>query len=800
MKALFALCLVAAPVALCHAQSAGRVTGRLLDERGKPLPFATVLLQQAQDSAWVKVELSQPDGSFGFAGIGPGRYRIVVSMMGYRTYRSMPFALTPAQPAATLPEVQLAAATQQLRGVEVVAQKPLLEMQAGKMVVNVAGSPAAAGASALEVLQKVPGLLVLNDRLSLAGREGVIVLIDGRTTQYTDVVSVLKDYPSSSIEKMEVMTQPGAAYDAAGSAGIINIILKKDAALGTNGSATLTAAYGRFGKGAATLDLNHRRKALNVFGNYGYTYRKTYEQLNTDRAASEAGQSVSYAQRSYQPRTSHVHTARLGADYRLSPRQTLGVLVNGYAVGTAVAAENQIEVDRAGELTRTTTRNRIDRRTTSYAGNLNYKLALDTLGRELVADADYSRYHSGSTSRLTNALADDDRTTQQLRFEQPTDIELRSAKADYRHPLGRTAKLAAGAKASRVAIDSRLDFARLTSAGWQPEPARSDHFRYQERISAAYLSLDQQWTGVQLQAGLRAEHTHSVATSVALAKTVRRDYLQLFPSLSVDKALTKQLGVNLAYGRRIDRPSYQDLNPSIVYLDPYSQQKGNPFLKPQFTNSYKAALTYEKQPVLQFSYTRTANAINLATGQQDSVLYSTTANFGRLDNYSATLNFPLNLGQRISGFGGTNVFYNEYRSQYLGGEYRNARLSAMFYLQSKVRLPQRVNLEVTGFYHTAGVNGLVNFRPFGMLGLGLQKSFWHELAQLRVSASDVLFTGKQRGTVRYQDMDVRFFTQNESQQVRVSFSYRFGNQQLLAARKRNTGLEEERGRVKADKE
>jgi outer membrane receptor protein involved in Fe transport len=798
MKTLLTLTLAAAPL-LVQAQTAGRITGRLLDEQQQPLPYATVLLQATADTTQLKVELSKADGSFGFNAVAPGRYRVVVTMLGYQPHRTAAFELSGA--AVELPTVRLAPVAQQLKGVEVVGQKPLLEMQSGKMVVNVAGSPAVAGASAIEVLQKVPGLVVMNNRISLAGREGVIILLDGRTTHYTDVVSVLKDFPSSNIEKIEVLTQPGAAYDAAGSAGIINIILKKNADLGTNGTATFTGGYGRFGKGGAGLDLNHRTRAVNVFGSYGYNYRKTYEQLNTDRVVSSPAGPVTYAQQSYQPRASHVNTARAGADFSLSPRQTLGVLLTGYTTRTDVEAENRIDVQAASGLARNTTRNLSQRKTDSYAGNVNYKLALDSLGRELVLDADYSRYKSGNDSRLTNALeSSDGPALELLRFNQQTAINLRSAKADYRQPVGKTGKLAAGAKFSDVDIDSQLDFARLNQSAWVPVPGRSDHFRYEERISAAYVSLDKAVAGLQVQAGLRAEHTHSVARSLALDRTVRRSYMQLFPSLSVEKPLTAKLGVNLSYGRRIDRPSYQDLNPSIVYLDPYTQQYGNPFLRPQFTNAYKAAVTYQKQPVLLLAYNRTNNAISLVTNQSDDVLFSTTTNLGRLDNYSGTLNFPLSLGKLVSGYGGTNVFYNQYRSQYLGGEYRRGRLSAMVYLQSKVRLPQNVSLEVSGFYHSAGLNGLIAFRPFGSATVGLQKSFLKDQAQLRISASDVFFTNKQRGTVLYQDMNIRFFTQSETQQIRASFSYKFGNQRLQAARKRATGLDEERGRVKSDKE
>jgi outer membrane receptor protein involved in Fe transport len=780
-----------------QAQGTGQVTGQLLDAQQRPVAFATVLLRQVRDTTWVRGEVASAEGRYTFTKLPASQYQLTVLLLGYQPYRSAPFTLAAAA-TVPLPTVQLTLASQQLRGVEVVGQKPLLEMQPGKLVLNVAASPTAAGATALELLQKIPGLVVLNDRLSLAGREGLTILLDGRTTHYTDVVSMLKDFPGSSIDRVEVLTQPGAAYEAAGSAGVLNIILKKNTSLGTNGTLTGTAGYGRFGKAGGALDLNHRtRRGLNVFGNYGYNYRRTYEQLNTDRVTTEAGQPVAYAQRSYQPRTAGVHTTRVGADLPLTRHQSLGVLLTGYAAGTQVDYENRIDVTSAAQTYLNTTRNDNQRRTGSYAANLNYKLALDSAGRELLLDADYSTYRAGNDNRLTNSLPDN--TEQQLRFDQQTDIVLRSARADYHHPLG-TAKLAAGAKVSAADIDSQLDFARLAPGGWQPVPGRTDHFQYTEQLVAGYLSLDRQWAGVQVQAGLRGEHTHSVATSVALSRTVGRDYFQLFPSLSLSRALTKKLGTSLAYGRRIDRPGYQDLNPSIVYLDPYSQQQGNPFLRPQLTDSYSAALTYQQQPVLQLAYNRTTDPISLVTGQQDSVLYSTTTNLGRLSHYSATLNFPLNVGKLLSGYGGINLFYKQYQGEYLSGQYRQGQLSGLAYLQTTVRLPQGVRLEVSGFYHSAGVNGLIAFRPFGSATVGLQKSVWHDQLQVRLMAADVFFTNKQQGTVRYQDLDIRFFTQSESRQVRLSLSYNFGNQKLKAARARTTSLDDERGRVKSDRD
>ncbi|TGE19880.1 outer membrane beta-barrel protein [Hymenobacter elongatus] len=788
MKALFTSFLFLLTCGATLAQQRFSVSGRLLDTWQQPVPFATVALL-APDSSVVAATQSTAAGTYKLGNVVAGRYRVRTLAMGYTQGRSGELVVAKD---VVVPDLVLVAAAQALREVQVVGRKPLLEMQAGKMIVNVAGS-LTAGSTALEALQKVPGLVVMNDRLSLAGREGLIILLDDRTTQYTDVVSVLRDFPSSNIERIEVSTQPDASRDAAGSAGIINIILKKNTAVGTNGSLTLGAAYGRFGKGNAGLDLAHRAQRLSLFGGYSHALRKTYDQLNTERQAAEP--EARYAQQSYQPRTTNGHTFRTGADYSLTRRQTVGVLLTGYTNRTAVAGQS---TTIAGNGSAATTDNATRRLTDSYAANLNYKLKFDTLGRELTADANYSRYQYTVGSDILNTIRSNQGLTlrQPLRNTQQTLIGLRTARLDYAWPLRQGLLLSLGTKTSQADIESALQLTATGTGG----PTRDDDFRYTEQVSAGYGQLEGSGKRWNWQAGLRAEQTRSTATARTTDSTVARSYTQLFPTLSIDRVLLKAVSLNAAYSRRIDRPSYQDLNPSIVYLDPYTSQRGNTLLKPQFTNSYKLGLLYNKQPFLLLNYSRTHDAISLVTATEDSAVYSTSANLDQLDRYSVTLNLPVNLGKMLTGYAGVNVFYNQYLSQYLGSTYRNGRTSATFYGQMNVKLPLHLTAEASGYFQTSGLNGLISFRSFGALNLGVQKTLLQERATLRLGMNDVLFTAKQRGTVRYQELDVRFLSYGESQQVQMSFSYKLGNQQLKALRKRTTGLEEERGRVKLDKE
>ncbi|GAA4363380.1 outer membrane beta-barrel family protein [Hymenobacter saemangeumensis] len=762
------------------------MSGRLLDEKQQPLPFATVLLRPVQDSTQTTAEQSGADGSYSFRKVASGSYRVTVIALGYRTQRSAPFAV--GGTAVVLPTMKLAPAAQQLSDVQVVGRKPLLEMRNGKMIVNVEGS-VTAGATALEVLQQVPGLLVMNDRISIAGREGVVILIDGRTTRYTDVTSLLKDFPSNSIERIEVMNQPDASYDAAGNVGVINIILKKNVDLGTNGTVAASVGYGRFAKAAANIDLNHRAGKLNVFGNLGLARRKTYEQLNTERDASEPGSR--YLQRSYQPRTSTPGSLRLGADYSLSKRQTLGVLVTGYSNRISTEAENGVTAPNNIEVA---TLNSTRRRTDTYAANLNYRLQLDSLGRELTADVDYSYYELGSLGKVRNDF--NTGTDENLRNDQKVGIGLRSAQLDYRWPLRPTLKLRFGAKTSQADIRSNLDFVGGSND-------RIESFQFVEGIQAGYVQAEGEHLGFSWQAGLRGEWTNNRGHSTKNNSNdlrFTREYAQLFPSFNVDRVLHKAVGLNAAYSRRIDRPSYQDLNPNIIYLDPYTQQRGNENLTPQFTNNYKLALTYNKQPFVVLSHSRTSDVISMVTKTDGPLIYSISENLDFQNSYSVAVNAPLSFLKQLTGYVGVNVARNEYVYLDGGVSTRAARTAATFYGQANVQLPYKLKLEASGFYQTAGLSGIVRFQALGSLNLGAQKSLLNDRATLRLTVNDVLFTNKQRGSVGFQGADVQFLSYYESQQVRLSFSYKLGNQQLKAARKRATSLEEERGRVKTEKE
>jgi ferric enterobactin receptor len=511
------------------AQSPAAVSGAVRSAAGAAIDYATVTLHRAKDSTVVKAEFSDDKGQFVFEQTAGGQYLVSAAQVGFERQWSGPFAVSGEKVA--LPALTLAAsATTQLKEVKVVGTRPQFERLADRTVVNVENSPLSAGNTSLDVLRRSPGVTVDgNDNLALRGRQGLLVLIDGKRQPMTgtELADYLRNLPADQVKNIELITNPPAKYDAQGGAGIIAINLKKDQKLGTNGSYNLSYGYGRYGKFTTGLSLNHRRKNLNVFGTYTFADRRNWNALTINREfyRAEGGQKT-LASRSFLDNEGvghgRSHTWKAGLDYYLSERTVLGVVANGLALKTDSRGSNDVEsYDAAdGRLTeRYTSLNLRDGDLPNYSLNANFRHTFqDSLGQhELTADADYARYDSRRGQLLDTRATLPAETLDRLTSDQRNDLTIQSVKADYTRPLGKTARLEAGSKVSWVLSDNDLLFQKPARPGAIDElvrdPTRSNRFRYDENIVAGYLSVNKtlpQWT---LQASLRGAASTGTTSS-----------------------------------------------------------------------------------------------------------------------------------------------------------------------------------------------------------------------------------------------------------------------------------------------
>ncbi len=804
---LLTLFAVVGFVYLLSAQNTEKatITGKLTDASNQPIDFANVLLLHAKDSSLAKGAVSNVEGLYLFEMVEDGLYLISASAVGFQPAYYGPVAVNLAK-AIEIPVLQLSAGIT-LQQVNVKAQKPFIEMQNDKIVVNVESSPVAAGNSALELLAKSPGVTVDNhNRIALRGKQGVLVMIDGKQSYLSaeEIARMLETMPAANIEKIEIILNPSAKYDAAGNAGIINIRLKKDKSLGANGTLTLGSGYGRYPKANTGLQFNYHQKQFNAFGNYSYYYAQRFNDMSIYRVIPFRGATSIFDQINNRVNWSNSHNYKAGLDWYVGKKTTAGVLVSGTSgywrdqnnIRTLIEGFNPEPFSRVSA--RTDSRDNWNNQT--Y--NFNVRHNLNDKGAELTFDADYSHFtnrtYQNSDNFFFNTGNQQAATPNLLRGNTSTDVVIQAAKLDYTQPLPKNAKLEAGLKSSFVKTNNAIRFLRNHEDDFVVDPLLTNQFLYEETIHAGYLNANKQFKGLSVQAGLRAEYTISDGRSVTLQQRVKRDYLNLFPSLSVSHSIHQKHNFSYSYSRRIDRPSYRDLNPFTYFLDQYTFGRGNPFLQPQYTNAFAVNYGFKQFFTMTLSYSRTNDAMNEVLEQDDEArtTFQTRANLAQFENYSLNLSVPLKITDWWSARVNFSTFLNHFQSPYLNGRIDNRQWSYNAYASNSFTLPKGFRAEISGFYTSATVFSMFKSRPQYALDAGLLKGLWNGKANLKLNVSDIFFTNRWNVNVNQDNINANVRGQFESRRANLTFSYKFGNNELKPVRQRRTATEDEQNRAR----
>ena len=802
------------PILICSciafSLSAQKISGTIKDDQGKFLPGASIALKKIKDSSIVKLQVTDNTGHFLFTGIQPGKYFINTSFIGYAVKNSSSFDVTE-NGITEVPAVILTKISGSMKEVVVAARKPIVEIKADKTVLNVEGSINAVGQDALELLRKAPGVLVDKDEnLSLSGKNGVQVYIDGRPTPLSgaDLSAYLKTLQSSSIEAIEIITNPSAKYDAAGNAGIINIRLKKNKSYGTNGSVNGNYGIGTYSKYNAGISLNNRNKYVNLFGNYNYNNSLYANYMNLYRTVLD----TVFDQQGSSRYGNKSHNFKAGLDYSINKRSTVGIMVNGNLADinsdnhsrTPISYEPTGVLNRilAADNTSTGKRNNIN-------ANLNYRYA-DTSGHELNMDADYGLYRiktdqyqpnfyfgpSGTNlleSRIYNMLA-------------PTDIDIYTFKADYEQNF-KKGRLGFGGKTSYVNSNNNFQRYNVITSFKTLDTLRSNQFDYKENINALYANYNKQFKGFIVQAGLRMENTHAEGTSNGFRKigqqysvydsSFKRNYTDLFPSAAItfNKKPASQFGIQ--YSRRVDRPAYQDLNPFEFKIDEYTFQKGNTQLRPQYTNSISLTHMYKFKLNTNLSYSHVKDVFTQLTDTAElSKAYLTKKNLANQDIVSLTVSYPFQY-KWYSVFTNVNTYYSHYKANFGTGRTVDLDVySVSLYQQHTLSFKKGWTGQVSGFYNSPSIwQGTFKSRKIYGIDAGVLKTVMKGKGTLKASVSDIFHTIKFSGVSNFAGQYLHVAGGSDSRQFKLNFTYRFGSNQVKAARQRKTGLDEENNRV-----
>ncbi|MBW8683064.1 TonB-dependent receptor domain-containing protein [Chitinophaga rhizophila] len=777
------------------------VSGRVTTTTGKGVFLASIGLFRTSDSTLVKGEVSDSSGYFMFKNILPGRYYISAASMGHSTVVSMPFDV---RSNTTAPSLIMEEQVKSLKGVDVVSKKPFIQQTPDKTILNVENSIVSKGASATDVLDMAPGVNidVQEKRISMGGREGVLIMIDNKPTYLSpqEALGLLSSMPSNSIQSIELITNPSSRYDAAGNAGIINIRLKKNTQLhGLNGSVTAGVGYGVLPKLNGGASLNFRSNKINLFSNYNIDYRENFVQMDVERLFYTANGNTTLHTLGYWPSQDLTHTVKAGADYSLSDKQVLGIMVNGSFSNN----DNQLRNDNYQYLgnqvlDNTSFVNLSTRRSNRFAANANYKYTISKAGdpgglRELSIDADYSRNSIKPSDDMTTDFTDS-KLLQTNNY--PSIVNIKSVKADYLHSFTKNTIAEVGWKSSFVNSDNDVVFRELEQGTWKIDSGRTNHFLYEENIHAGYASLNHTIGRWSLKAGVRVEHTQSTGQSLTDKNRFERKYTDLFPSASVSWQINKSNTIGLSYNRRIDRPNYQDLNPFVYVLDPFSDFAGNSFLLPQYTNSIQASYTHRNRVNVSLGYNRTSDVI-VTIRTQDPVtnkLTVQTDNFGTLNNINLSIGFPVTITKWWNMRQSADIFYNQYNYQE-GVPFKFEKLTASLKMNNSFSLPWNLSGELTASYVSPRIAGVTYFDEVWQVNAGLQRSFWKKSASLNLAFNDIFHSIRFRRSVDYLNTHMRVNNYQDTRNVRLTFIYNFGNKSLKSARQRKAGLEDEQKRV-----
>ncbi len=784
-----------------------QIQGTIHDSKNQPVLFANVLLLNQKDSVVVTGILASEEGTFSFTNFDPGKYLVKTSVIGYKPSISEPFEIKNSNEHIHLKPIIVEEEITQIDEVSVVAKKPIYEQQVDRLVINVEKSITSAGSTALEVLEKSPGVNVnrQNKSILLGGREGVTVMINGKESRMpvSAAIEMLNVMSSENVKKIELITTPPSKYEAEGDAGIINIVLKKDDDFGTNGTYTLGAGLGDDGKLNGSITLNHHVKKVNYFGTYSYSYDNAYQEIDMERLTNENGSVFETKSQGAREPVTNFHNVRLGFDYTVSSKTIIGFLATGYTSDWEMDALNQISYSKDDQITSLVDQ-QIDESNVwkHYMGNLNVQHSFKE-DEVLEFNADYLHYNDDNPSHYFIQYMDNTSqptSEEEIQVTKDTPISAMVGKLDYTRNFGQNIKLESGIKSTISKFENDVSVANNMDGTWVFDDDLTNQYDLNENINAAYSSFNFKFNEkTSLIAGLRYEYTNTVLNTLTESGVIDRHYGELFPTLYLSRDLNKDHTIQFSYSRRIARPTYNELAPFIFFQSPDTYIAGNVNLQPSISNIFKGDYKY-KSVLLSFTYTNENDAIRRFQPTQDTVknvLYLTSRNLDLVSTVSMMLSFPVKLTKWWNMQNNLNGICQNVTTDYDGEQLEVSQKYFRINMINNFRIVEGFTAELSGNYQSPSLFGIYKSKAVGAVSIGIQKKSKNEKNTFSLNLNDVFKTNIYSFSADVPELNIHNSTRLdfEPRVLRFTFSHNFGSNKVKAQRKRETGSDEEQKRV-----
>lgn len=788
------------------------IKGEIVNDRNEKLFGVTVFLIAADNEQTIKAAFTDNEGKFEFNQVKVTSFRISIQGMGYMKKISQIFTAGTSSE-VILPTILIEEQVEALNEVVVTSQKSFVAQKADRIIVDPNALITNAGLSAFEVLEKAPSVTIgFNNSIAIRGKNGVMVLINNKPTNLTvdDLVSYLKAIPASEIERIEIMNNPPAMYDAAGNAGIINIILKKNSVKGTNGSVNVSYGQGKYERKNTSFNLNYRIEKWNFFTSLNSGQNKSFQDLTITRNYFTPSGDLSsvFTQNSYITPNSKNNSFKIGTDFYATSKTTFGIVWNGFSNPSKRNTSNTATVlDGDSQLVNTISSENpmeVDFKNSSFNLNMNHKLKES--GQEIAVNLDNISYDSkvaqnlmNQTFNATNQLVD----SSQLVSKLPSDIKIKTANVDYTGIQFKGGKLDLGVKSSFVRTRNVANFEDVIDGVRTPNYDFSNDFSYKENINATYVNYAKEFTKFSIQLGLRLENTnikgYQAGNPVVADSTFHIKYTNLFPTLYVQYKLDtiQKHVVGLSMGRRINRPNYKDLNPFTYPIDRFTFYGGNPYIKPTFSYNVDVSHTFKNYFTTTLMYSYTNDVISETNEQRGTIYYSRPGNFDTEISYGISVNgvFKIKKWWTLNLY--TSYLNAIYKSEVYTEKLNDSNWNWVIMPTNQFVINDTWSAELSGQYQNGLLSGQFFISPVGSVRAGISKKILKDKGVIKLNASDVFYTNQIEGQIRnIANANASWYSLFDSRVVTFTFSYRFSKGENLKVRQTGASQEEQK-RVKS---